>query len=86
DDPLEDSVLEKMFEIFWPRLQDSVREALAAHPDVKPVEKRSIDDKIDEILLQLRSLNQASVSEADLRTVSQRQAEEYLSRRAQLIR
>ncbi|KJL33108.1 TIR domain-containing protein [Microbacterium oxydans] len=60
DVPLEASVLESTFDTFWPHLQTSIEAVIAKQPPVGPVKKRTMDDKIDEILLQLRGLNQAT--------------------------
>ena len=67
DMPLEDSVLEASFETWWPTLEAEVSTAIVEHPDVKPAEKRTVSDKVDEVLLLVRNLNlQAATSTKEL--------------------
>lgn len=88
DTPLDDSVLEASFETWWPTLESAVTSAVAEHPDVKPAEKRTMNEKIDEVLLLVRNFNvQAATSkkeleerETDLQIARARLAREHESR------
>lgn len=57
DKPLDDAVLEASFETWWPSLDSEVKRAMAEHPDAKQAETRSVADKVDEVLLLVRSLS-----------------------------
>lgn len=74
DTPLDDPVLEASFETWWPTLEIAVSEAVGDHPDVKPAEKRSVSEKIDEVLLLVRTLNVQSAK-------ANKEVEEELTKR-----
>ena len=50
DDKLEPPVLESVFDMWWPRLEDEVSQILASHTEVNPEARRSDRDILEELL------------------------------------
>lgn len=55
--PVADATLEHAFNGFWPEFEAEILKAVGEQPETKPAETRTLDDKVDEILLTIRDLS-----------------------------
>lgn len=81
DRALKEKVLEKVFETYWPQFEDGFKKALSDNQPHEPIEPRSKENMLEEVLTSVRRLDrrmreiEVSTSDRSSDAVSVREAE-----------